>query len=108
MISDEDVEAIAVGWIKEFSVDPYFERQREMDAWFELDDLIYNHPQDALLVFEKVAENDLINWTCEGFAVGPLRTFLMLHEERYAGDLMIIRQRNQAFNEMYAMATGGL
>jgi hypothetical protein len=108
MISGEDVEDIAQGWVDEFSVDPYVLRARGMDSWFRLDDLIHNQPQDALLVFERVAEIELINWTFEGFAIGPVRAFLMLHGERFDKELSAIRSRNNAFDEMHQLATDGL
>jgi hypothetical protein len=108
MISEDQVEAIAEAWIKEFSVDPYSLSRREMDAWFKLDALIYKDPTDALRVFEKIAEKDLINWTFEGIAVGPLRSFMMLYEGSYDGELSALRGQNIAFDEMYALALEGL
>ena len=107
MIPAEKVDEIA-GWVEEFSVDPYVLREREMTAWFELDDLVYNHPLDALRVFEKIAEKELINWTFEGIAIGPLETFLSLHGGRYEEELAALRKRNRAFDEMYAMAMQAL
>ena len=108
MISKQDIDRISEGWVNAFSVDPYVLKQRDMDAWHELDGLIYDRPQDALLVLEKIAETDLINWTFEGLAVGPLRTFLMNHGDRYGEELGSIRRRNKAFDEMYTMATEGM
>jgi hypothetical protein len=108
MISPGEVAQIADRWVEEFSVDPYVLREREMTAWFKLDDLIHHRALDALQVFEKIAEKDLINWTFEGLAVGPLRTFLMLHRDRYDSELKAIRHRNGAFNEMHALAVEGL
>ncbi len=108
MISDEDVTRLAERWVEAFSVEPYVLRQREMDAWFELDHLIHNQPQDALVVFERIAVRELINWTFEGIAVGPLRDFLMIYGDRYDSHLMAIRQRNKAFDEMHSMAVEGM
>src|SRR5687767_6935433 len=103
MISKQDVDRIAEAWVEAFSVDPYAVKQRDMDAWHELDRVIYERPEDALPVFEKIAECDLINWTFEGLAVGPLRTFLMLYGDRYDDELGAIRRRNKAFDEMHRM-----
>lgn len=108
MISNQDVDRIAERWVEEFSVDPYVLRQRNMTAWHELDHLVYNHPDDALLVFERIAEKNLINWTFEGIAVGPLRTFLSLYGDRYDDELRAIMQRNTAFDEMHGFAVEGL
>lgn len=108
MISKQDGDRISEGWVEAFSVDPYVVKQRDMDAWHELDRLIYDRPEDALLVFEKIAEMDLINWTFEGLGVGPLRTFLMLYGDRYGEELGAIRRRNKAFDEMHTMATEGM
>ena len=103
-----DLQQIADGWVEEFSVDPYVLRERQMDAWFRLDGLIHKQPLDALLVFQKVAAKDLINWTFEGFAVGPLRTFLMVYGDRYDAELAGMRQQSAPFDEMYRMAAEGL
>lgn len=103
-----DLQQIADGWVEEFSVDPYVLRERQMDAWFRLDDLIHKQPLDALFVFQQVAAKDLINWTFEGFAVGPLRTFLMVYGDRYQRELAGMRQQSAAFDEMYKMAADGL
>ena len=108
MISEQDVDRIAERWVEDFSVDPYVVRQREMDAWHELDELVYDRPGDALLVFERIAEMDLIDWTFEGIAIGPLETFLALHRNLYEQEISAIRQRNRAFDEMYAIALQGL
>jgi len=108
MISKQDVDRISEGWVEAFSVDPYVVKQRNMVAWHELDRLIYDRPEDALLVFEKIAEKDLINWTFEGLAVGPLRTFLMLYGDGYDDELGAIRRRNKAFDEMHGMASEGM
>jgi hypothetical protein len=104
----EDLQAVADGWIAAFSVEPYVVRERDMDAWFKLDDLIHNEPLAAITVFEKVAEKDLINWTFEGFAAGPLRTFLMIYGDRHDAELAALSRRNRAFEEMWLMATEGL
>ena len=72
-MSPANLQQIADRWAEEFSVEPYVIRQRQMDAWFRLDDLIHKEPLMAILVFEKVAAKDLINWTFEGFAAGPVR-----------------------------------
>lgn len=108
MIAKQDVDRISEGWVEAFSVDPYVLKQRDMVACRELDCLIYNRPEDALLVFERIAEKDLINWTFEGLAEGPLRTFLMLYGDRYDNELVTIRRRNKSFDEMYVMATEGM
>ena len=108
MISDEELDQIAVGWIEEFSVDPYVLRQRETEAWSKLDRLIYDHPRDALRVFESMAQRDMINWTFEGVSAGPLRTFLMLYSDRYDDELNAIRKRISAFDEMHVMAAEGM
>ncbi len=108
IISKQDVDRISDGWVETFSVDPYVVKQRDMEAWHELDRLIYDRPEDALLVFETIAEKDLINWTFEGLAVGPLRTFLMLYGESYDKEVGVIRRRNKAFDKMHAMATKGM
>ena len=108
MIPAEQIGQIADRWVEEFSIDPYELRERDMTAWFQLDDLIHHHPGDALRVFERVAQKDLINWTLEGLAVGPLRSFLMLYDDRFDGELKTLRQRNSAFDEMYGMAVEGL
>ena len=108
MISDNEATQIADGWVEAFSVEPYVLREREMTAWHQLDRLIFDQPDDALRVFEKVAEKELINWTIEGLAVGPLRTFLMLHGDRFDGELAAIRKRNKSFDEMHAMAVEGM
>ena len=79
-----------------------------MDAWSKLDRLIYDHPRDAMRVFENMAQRDMINWTFEGVSVGPLRTFLMLHGDRYDDDLNAIKKRISAFEEMHAMAVEGM
>lgn len=79
-----------------------------MGAWDELDDLIYKRPQDALLIFEEIAGMDLINWTFEGIAIGPLRTLLMVYGDRYGEELDAIGRRIKAFEEMRAMASEGL
>jgi len=108
MIAKQDVDRICEGWVQEFSVDPYVVKQRDMAAWHELDRLIYDRPEDALLVFERIAEKDLIDWTFEGLAVGPLRTFLMLYDDRYDDELGTIRRRNKAFDAMHTMAAEGM
>jgi len=108
MIPDSVVEEIAQGWIDEFSVDPYVVREREMSAWFKLDDLIGNDPHAALRVFERIAQKDLINWTFEGIAVGPLRSFLMTHGDRYQAEIGLIRSRNSDFDGMHKLAVEGL
>jgi hypothetical protein len=107
-MSPADLQRIADQWPEEFSVEPYVVPQREMDAWFKLDDLIHKEPLTAILVFEKVAAKDLINWTFEGFAAGPLRTFLMLYGDRYDEQLAALGRRSRAFEEMWAMAAEGL
>jgi hypothetical protein len=108
VVSSEEVARIADGWVEEFSVDPYVLREREMTFWFKLDDLVHHQPPDALQVFERIAEKDIINWTFEGLAVGPLRTFLMIYGDRFHDELAAIRQRNSAFDEMHALAVEGL
>jgi hypothetical protein len=108
MISNGEANRVAEQWVEEFSVDPYVVRQREMAAWHELDGLIHDRPGDALRVFELIAEKDLINWTFEGLAVGPLRTFLMLHGNRYDDELNTIRRRSAAFDEMHGFALEGM
>jgi hypothetical protein len=108
MISSDAVQEIADGWVEEFSVDPYVLRERRMDAWCKLNELVYDCPSDALLVFEKVAEKELINWTFEGFAAGPIRTFLMIYGDRHDGELAALGRRSRAFEEMWAMAAEGL
>jgi len=108
MIPDDEAQAIADCWVESFSANPYVLGERKMDAWFELDGLIQSHPQSALVVFEKVAEMDLINWTFEGIAVGPLRTFLMLHGDLFERELGAIMRRSKAFHEMLAMAVEGI
>ena len=108
MLSSEAVQEIADSWVREFSVDPYEVREREMDAWHQLCALVYDEPLDALLVFESVSEKDLINWTFEGFAAGPIRTFLMLYGDRYDDELSAIIERSRAFAEMRALAAEGL
>jgi hypothetical protein len=107
-MSPEELEAIADGWVDEFSVEPYVRRQRDMDAWFKLDDLIHNEPLTAIVVFEKVAAKDLINWTFEGFAAGPVRTFLMRYGDRYDGELSALGRRSHSFEELWEMAAEGL
>jgi hypothetical protein len=107
-MSPNELDELADGWVEAFSVEPYVVRQREMDAWFKLDDLIHNKPLTAIAVFEKVAGKDLINWTFEGFASGPLRTFLMLYGDRYDSELAALGRRSRAFEEMWGMATEGL
>jgi len=79
-----------------------------MVAWFALDDLIHNEPLTAILVFEKVAAKDVISWTFEGFAAGPVRSFLMLYGDRYDAELAALARRSAAFEEMWAMAAEGL
>jgi hypothetical protein len=108
MITTEEAELVADEWVTAFSVDPYVVRQRDMTGWFKLDDLIHNRPEDALLVFGKLAQKDLINWTFEGVAAGPLRTFLMTYADRFDQELNAIGERNSAFIEMRAMAVEGL
>lgn len=108
VITNEEANRIAERWVEEFSVDPYVVRQRRMTAWHELDGLIHNYPDDALRVFERMAEKELINWTFEGLAVGPLRTFLMVHGARYNDELGAIRRRSAAFDEMHGFAVEGL
>ena len=108
MIAKQDVDRICEGWVQEFSVDPYVVKQRDMAAWHERDRRIYDRPEDALLVFERIAEKDLIDWTFEGLAVGPLRTFLMLYDDRYDDELGTIRRRNKAFDAMHTMAAEGM
>ena len=108
MIAKQDVDRISEGWVEAFSVDPYVVKQRDMAAWHELDRLIYDRPEDALLVFERIAEMDLSNWTFEGLAVGPFRTVLMLYDHRYDDELGTIRRRNKAFDEMHRLAIEGM
>jgi hypothetical protein len=108
MLTNETAQEIADGWVQAFSVDPYVVREREMDAWHKLDALVFNEPLDALLVFERVSQKDLTNWTFEGFAAGPIRTFLMLYGERYDDAFSAIIQRNRVFAEMRALAAEGL
>ena len=108
MLSSETVQELADGWVQEFSVDPYEIREREMVAWHKLDALVFNEPLDALLVFERVSEKDLINWTFEGFAAGPVRSFLMLHGDRFDDELSAVIERSRAFAEMRALAAEGL
>jgi hypothetical protein len=108
MLSNENAQVIADGWVEAFSVDPYVLRERDMDAWHKLDALVSDHPLDALLVFERVAEKDLINWAFEGFAAGPIRTFLMIYDDQYDDELAAIIQRNKAFAELRALAAEGL
>jgi hypothetical protein len=79
-----------------------------MDAWFKLDDLIHNEPLTAIVVFEKVAAKDLTNWTFEGFAAGPVRTFLMVYGDRHDGELAALGRRSRAFEEIWEMAAEGL
>lgn len=107
-MSPKELEEIADGWVDEFSVEPYVVRQREMDAWFKLDDLIHNEPLTAIVVFEKVAAKDLTNWTFEGFAAGPVRTFLMVYGDRHDGELAALGRRSRAFEEIWEMAAEGL
>jgi hypothetical protein len=108
MISPSDVERIAEGWIANFSVDPYVLKHREMEFWHELDKLIFDCPEDALTVFESIAAKDLTNWTLEGIAVGPLRTFLMLYDKKFDESLTKLRRKSPSFEEMYGMAVEGL
>lgn len=107
-MSPDEIQEIADGWIEEFSVEPYVVRQRQMDSWFKLDGLIHNDPLSALLAFERVAGKDLTNWTFEGFAAGPLRTFLMLYGDRYDSQLAALGHRSRAFEQMWALAAEGL
>ena len=65
-------------------------------------------PKDALTVLEKIAHKEMINWTFEGVAVGPLRTFLMLYDSEYDALIGAMRKRLPAFDEMYAMAVEGM
>jgi hypothetical protein len=108
MISAEEADRLAEGWIAEFSVDPYTLRQREMKYWFELDRLIHDRPRDALTVFEAFTAKNMINWTFEGVAAGPLRTFLMVYHGEFDRDIGPMRKRSPAFNEMYEMAVAGM
>ena len=79
-----------------------------MDAWFKLDNPIHNDPPTAIVVFEKVAAKDLINWTFEGFAAGPVRTFLMLYGDRHDAELSTLGRRSREFEEMWTLAAEGL
>lgn len=108
MISVTDVDRLSEGWIREFSVDPYVVKQRKMTFWHELDDLIYKAPLDAILVFDAIAKKNPINWTFEGLAIGPLRTFLMTHDAKFDRELSDIRLENKNLDEMYLMALEGL
>jgi hypothetical protein len=94
MIASGEAEQIASGWVSEYSSDPNVAKvDRERRYFFELDSLVYHRPSDALVVFEKVAEMDLTDWTFEGISVGPIRTFLHLHRDRYNNDLDAISDR---------------
>lgn len=108
MISHREIEAIAAKWIEEFSVDPYVLRARRMDAWLGLDDLVHHRPEDALLVLEELSKREMINWTFEGIAAGPFRTFLMLYDHRYDDELDAIGRRNESFRELHALAMEGI
>jgi len=108
MISSADVDRLSEGWVREFSVDPYVLKHREMKYWHELDQIIFSEPADALRVFERVSKMELSNWTLEGMAVGPLRTFLMLYDKTFEQDTSGICKRSPVFAEMYAMAVDGL
>jgi hypothetical protein len=108
MMSVEELDRIAEGWVAEFSVDPYILKQREMHFWFVLDDLIHNQPEEALRVFERAAQKDMINWTLEGLGIGPLRSFLMIYGDRYDAALGALRKQLPQFAEMHTMAAAGL
>lgn len=109
MISDAEIECIAEGWIEEFSVEPYvLGAVRKMDAWEKLDHLIYHRPEEALLVFERISQKEMINWTIEGIAVGPLRTFLVLYDHQFDDHLSAIGRCNRSFRQMHAWALEGM
>ena len=109
MINASDVDRIAQGWITEYSQDPYVVRvERDRRYYFELDDLIYQDPQSALLVFEVAARQNLSDWCQEGLAGGPIREFLYLHPDVYASELAQIASRTPAFSKLYALALEGM
>jgi hypothetical protein len=108
MISDERLDDLSEGWIREFSVDPYVIKRREMEYWHELDRLVYNEPESALRLFDKISSREMINWTFEGLAIGPLRTFLMVHGEQFSREIDRMREQNRPFSDMYDLAVAGL
>ena len=108
MMSVEELDRVAEGWIAEFSVDPYVLKKCEMHFWFVLDDLIHNQPEEALKVFERAAQKEMVNWTLEGLGIGPLRSFLMIYGDRYDAALSRLRDRLPQLDEMHIMAVEGL
>lgn len=109
MITMDEAQCIALGWIDEYSHDPHLAKVDRDRAFFHnLDDLIYHHPNDALLVFEKIAANDLTDWTFEGFAGGPVREFLHLHGSKFDGELDAVSVRVNSFADLIELAREGL
>jgi hypothetical protein len=109
MIALEEAERIASGWVNEYSAEPSVAKvDRERRYFFELDDLVYHHPADALVVFERVAQMRLTEWTFEGFSGGPIRTFLHLYGDEYGDDLDAISRRTPSFSHLRALAIDGL
>lgn len=109
MIDADDVNRIAKGWIEEYSIEPQIAKiERERSYFFELDDLIHRDLSSALLVLEAAARKHLIDWTHEGLAGGPIRTFLYLYPDEYRCDLDAICRRTPAFAMLHALAVEGM
>jgi hypothetical protein len=109
MIAIEDAERIAVGWVREYSVNPHVAKiHRERALFFELDDLVYHHPTDALIVFERIAGLALSDWAFEGVSGGPIREFLLLYGNQYDADMDAIGRRASLFIALRALAVEGL
>lgn len=109
MVTSDEAERIASGWITEYSAEPYVAKvERDRRYFFELDDLVYREPLSALLVLEAAARKLLTNWTYEGLAGGPIRTFFYLYPDDYESEVQAISLRSPAFAELCSLAREGM
>jgi hypothetical protein len=109
MIAAAEAERIASGWIIEYSEEAHVAKvERERRYFFDLDDLVYQRPIAAMLVFEAAARMEMSNWAFEGLAGGPIKEFLYLYSDRYAKDLDAISVGSATFARLRALAMQGL
>ena len=108
MISKLEAQEIASGWISEYSLSIRPTAEREREYFFKLDDLIYHNPDDSLVVLYEIAQMRIQADLLEGFAAGPLRTFIMLYDKTFECKINKVLELDPHFKQMYILAKDGI
>ncbi len=88
-------------WREKASVAPEPDEDAE-DAWFELDRLIDEEPENAWKIIIEIASRCRNEAECAQLAAGPLTAFMRDRRDKFASEIEEELIRNSGFRRAYA------